>query len=88
MPAKFKVKIQSKSHLKNSGTLPIKTQKRKQIFFDYKIDASLFVFKARKNIVKFRPKLIKEKYMAWATARHILVDSETKCSELKTQINA
>lgn len=24
--------------------------------------------------------------MAWATARHILVDSETKCSELKTEI--
>ena len=24
--------------------------------------------------------------MAWATARHILVDSETKCSELKAEI--
>ena len=24
--------------------------------------------------------------MAWATARHILVDSEEKCSELKTEI--
>ena len=24
--------------------------------------------------------------MAWATARHILVDSEAKCSELKTEI--
>jgi len=24
--------------------------------------------------------------MAWATARHILVDSEVKCSELKTEI--
>ena len=24
--------------------------------------------------------------MAWATARHILVDSEDKCSELKTEI--
>ena len=24
--------------------------------------------------------------MAWAQARHILVDSETKCSELKTEI--
>ena len=25
--------------------------------------------------------------MAWATARHILVDSETKCSELKDEIS-
>ena len=24
--------------------------------------------------------------MAWATAKHILVDSETKCNELKTEI--
>jgi peptidyl-prolyl cis-trans isomerase C len=24
--------------------------------------------------------------MAWATARHILVDSETQCNELKTEI--
>ena len=24
--------------------------------------------------------------MAWATARHILVDSDEKCSELKTEI--
>ena len=24
--------------------------------------------------------------MAWATARHILVESEAKCSELKTEI--
>ncbi len=24
--------------------------------------------------------------MAWATARHILVDSEEKCNELKTEI--
>ena len=24
--------------------------------------------------------------MAWATARHILVDSEDKCSEIKTEI--
>ena len=24
--------------------------------------------------------------MAWATARHILVDSEVKCNELKTEI--
>jgi len=24
--------------------------------------------------------------MAWATARHILVDSEAKCSELKSEI--
>ena len=24
--------------------------------------------------------------MAWATARHILVDNETKCSELKSEI--
>ncbi len=24
--------------------------------------------------------------MAWATARHILVDSEAKCNELKTEI--
>jgi peptidyl-prolyl cis-trans isomerase C len=26
--------------------------------------------------------------MAWATARHILVDSETKCNELKTEIES
>lgn len=26
--------------------------------------------------------------MAWATARHILVDSEAKCSELKTEIES
>ena len=25
--------------------------------------------------------------MAWATARHILVDSEEKCNELKTEID-
>ena len=50
MPKKYSVKVQSKSHLKNRGTLSIKSDKNKQIFFDYKIDATVRVFKARVNI--------------------------------------
>jgi flagella basal body P-ring formation protein FlgA len=50
IPSQYRVKLQSKSHLKNRGTLSIKSSSKKQIFFDYKIDATVTVFKARQNI--------------------------------------
>ncbi len=50
LPKEYAVSIQAKNHLKNSGILSIKTPNKKQLFFDYKIDATLDVYKTRKKI--------------------------------------
>jgi len=50
LPKEYKVRLQSKSHLKNRGTLSIKSNTNRQTFFDYKIDATLSVYKARVEI--------------------------------------
>ena len=50
LPKEYKVKLQSKSHLKNRGTLSIRSSSNRQTFFDYKIDATLSVYKARVKI--------------------------------------
>ena len=49
MPKDYTIKLQSKSHLNKKGTLSIKAN-NKQIFFDYNIDATVTIYKARVNI--------------------------------------
>ena len=44
------VKIQSRAYLSKSGILYIKTENKREIFFNYEILAYLSVYKARKNI--------------------------------------
>ena len=50
LPKEYKVKLQSKSHLKDRGTLSIKSNSNRQLFFNYKIYATVTIFKARENI--------------------------------------
>ena len=50
LPKDYQVRIQSKSHLSKSGTLSIKTQQNRKIFFDYIIDAKLSVYTAKETL--------------------------------------
>lgn len=50
LPNKYIINIQAKNSLYNYGTLYIKTQEQKKIFFDYTIDASVDVLVAKNNI--------------------------------------
>lgn len=50
LPTEYTVGIQSKSHLKNSGVVHIKSKSHRQIFFNYTIKAKVIVYKARKKI--------------------------------------
>jgi len=52
LPKNYQIKIQSKSYLSNHGIFYIKTPQRKEIFFNYYIDATLAIYVARKNIKK------------------------------------
>ena len=50
LPKEYTVGIQSKSHLKNSGVVYIKSKSHRQIFFNYAIKAKVTVYTARKKI--------------------------------------
>ena len=50
LPKHYETILKSKSHLSNNGTLYIKTDNKKKIFFNYKIDAKIVVYEAKKDI--------------------------------------
>ena len=50
LPQSYETVLKSKSHLSKDGTLYIKTDKKKKIFFNYKIDAEIVVYEAKKDI--------------------------------------
>ena len=50
LPQNYETIFKSKSHLAKDGTLYIKTDDKKKIFFNYKIDAKIIVFEAKKDI--------------------------------------
>jgi len=50
LPKYYEIVLKSKSHLSNYGTLYIKTDSKKKIFFNYKIDAEIVVYEATKDI--------------------------------------
>ena len=50
LPQSYETILKSKSHLSKDGTLYIKTDAKKKIFFNYKIDAEIVVYEARNNI--------------------------------------
>jgi len=52
LPKEYQVHIQEKSYLRDHGTIYIKTEQKKEIFFDYYIEADIDVLRARKNIQK------------------------------------
>lgn len=52
LPQNYKTVISPKTHLFNSGTIYIKTDEKKKIFFNYKIAAKVEVYEARKEIKK------------------------------------
>lgn len=54
LASSYSVHLQGKSHLKSKGTLYIKTEDGKKIFFDFHIKARLNVYFARENIKKNR----------------------------------
>ena len=52
LPNSYQIKIKSKSYLSNSGIFYIKTPQKKEIFFNYYINALVTIYSARKNIKK------------------------------------
>ena len=50
LPQNYETILKSKSHLSKDGTLYIKTDDKKKIFFNYKIDAEIVVYEAKKDI--------------------------------------
>lgn len=50
LPKSYETILKSKSHLSKDGTLYIKTDTKKKIFFNYKIDAEIVVYEAKKDI--------------------------------------
>jgi len=50
LPQSYETILKSKSHLSNYGILYIKTDEKKKIFFNYKIDAEIVVYEATKDI--------------------------------------
>ena len=52
LPAEYTLKMQSKSYLRNSGTMHIETLSNKEIYFDYYIKATLNIYAARVKIQK------------------------------------
>lgn len=57
LPTSYQLKMQRKNFLKNKAVCAIITPEHKQIFFDYTIEASLFVYVARKDIARGDPLL-------------------------------
>ena len=52
LPKEFEVHLQRKAYLKNSGTLSIKTIDKKKLFFDYVLDAQLYIYIAKRQVQK------------------------------------
>ena len=52
LPKKYEVLTSKRSHLSKSGTLSIKTMDRKKIFFDYTLDAKVYIYLSNKKIYK------------------------------------
>ncbi len=50
LPKEYEVTLPSKAHLRDHGTLYIKTDDKKKIFFDYKLKADLKVYVAKHTI--------------------------------------
>ncbi len=50
LPKSYKVLLSPKNYLKSHGVVSIKSDSKKQLFFDYKIDAVVDVYLARKKI--------------------------------------
>ncbi len=50
LPKKYETVLKSKSHLLKDGILYIKTEDKKKIFFNYKIDAQVIVYEAKVDI--------------------------------------
>lgn len=50
LPQKYSVKVQAKNFLKREGVVSIKSEKNRQLFFNYIIDAKIEVYSARKDI--------------------------------------
>ncbi len=50
LPQNYETVLKSKSYLSKDGTLYIKTDDKKKIFFNYKIDAEIVVYEAKKDI--------------------------------------
>jgi len=50
LPQSYETILKSKSHLSKNGTLYIKADDNKKIFFNYKIDAEIVVYEASKDI--------------------------------------
>lgn len=52
LPDNYETVISPKTHLFNSGTIYIKTDERKKLFFNYKVVAKVEIYEARKEIRK------------------------------------
>ncbi len=52
LPAHYSIAFEKRSHLSNRGTLYIKTDNNKKIFFHYLVQAKVTIYQAKKNIKK------------------------------------
>ena len=52
LPKQFKVIMQKKAYLSHTGTLSIKTLDKKRLFFNYIIDANIYIYTSKKTIEK------------------------------------
>ena len=52
LPKEYEVHLQRKAYLKNNGTLSIKTIDKKKLFFDYVLDAELYIYIAKRQVQK------------------------------------
>ena len=50
LPQEFEIKMQRRAYLSHEGTLSIKTLDQKKIFFDYIIDAKVYVYTTKKTL--------------------------------------
>ena len=50
LPKKFELIMQKKSYLSRDGTLSIKTLDKKKLFFDYTIDAKIYIYVPKKQL--------------------------------------
>ena len=50
LPKSYKTHMPKKAHLSNKGIINIKTPEHKKLFFDYLIEAKIYVYLSRKNM--------------------------------------
>ncbi|MFT5660976.1 MAG: flagella basal body P-ring formation protein FlgA [Sulfurimonas sp.] len=50
LPKQFEIIMQKRSYLSRSGTLSIKTLDKKKLFFNYTIDAKIYIYVSKKSI--------------------------------------